>query len=199
MSGVATRRVHGRGSTTRGTSTARWSPAAGRFARPDAERDIDVGYRGRPLQPFMGSGSLEKVEIGERFKELAAATALRADIDTSERGRIYGDDWYRFLGRCRAVLGVESGTSYLDLEDEVYRDYRARLADGRPVTLEALLAGAAGAMGSQLLVPHDQSAALRSGGVQDLPGHVRGRVLGRAAADGPLHPAARRTSRTSTR
>ena len=58
--------------------------------------------------------------IGERFKELAAGTELRVDIDTSEEGRLYGDDWYRFLGRCRAVLGVESGTSYLDLEDEVY-------------------------------------------------------------------------------
>ena len=83
--------------------------AADRFARPDAERDIDVGYRGRPLQPYMGSGSIEKVLIGERFEELASATALRVDIDTGEEGRVYGDDWYRFLGRCRAALGVESG------------------------------------------------------------------------------------------
>jgi hypothetical protein len=42
------------------------------------------------------------------------------------------------------VLGVESGTSYIDLEDEVYRDYRERLADGRPVTLEALQQGPLG-------------------------------------------------------
>jgi hypothetical protein len=118
--------------------------AADRFALPDTERDIDVGYRGRPLQPFMGSGSLEKVYIGERFNELIAGTGLRADIDTSEGGRIYGDHWYRFMGRCRAMLGVESGTSYLDLEDEVNDDYAARIADGRPVTLEALLDGPLG-------------------------------------------------------
>lgn len=118
--------------------------AADRYARPAAERDIDIGYRGRPLQPFMGSGSLEKLDIGSRFKELATTTALRADIDTSEEGRIYGDDWYRFLGRCRAMLGVESGTSYLDLEDEVNDDYIARVADGRPLTLEALLQGPLG-------------------------------------------------------
>ena len=37
-----------------------------------------------------------------------------------------------------------SGTSYLDLEDAVLRDYQARLADGRPVTLEALLEGPLG-------------------------------------------------------
>jgi hypothetical protein len=118
--------------------------AAARFSRPFAERDIDVGYRGRPLQPYMGSGSLEKSSIGERFKALGAGTGLRVDIDTSEEGRLYGDDWYRFLGRCRAVLGVESGTSYIDLEDEVLHDYEARVADGRPVTLEALQQGALG-------------------------------------------------------
>ena len=118
--------------------------AASRFSRADADRDIDVGYRGRPLHPYMGSGSVEKARIGDGFKELAAATGLRVDIDTSESGRIYGDDWYRFLGRCRAMLGVESGTSYVDLEDAVLRDYQARLADGRPVTLEALLEGPLG-------------------------------------------------------
>jgi hypothetical protein len=118
--------------------------AAERFALPAQERDIDVGYRGRPLQPFMGSGALEKVVIGERFKELAAGGSLRLDIDTSEDGRLYGDAWYGFLGRCNTVLGVESGTSYLDLEDEVYGDYEKRLAEGRPVTLEALLEGPLG-------------------------------------------------------
>ena len=110
-----------------------------------SERDIDVGYRGRPLQPFMGSGvAREGRRSASGFNELAAATSLRIDIDTSEQGRLYGDDWYRFLGRCRTILGVESGTSYLDLEDEVYADYAERLADGRPMTLEALLEGPLG-------------------------------------------------------
>jgi hypothetical protein len=118
--------------------------AAKEFSLPDERRDIDVGYRGRPLQPFMGSGALEKVLIGERFRELSATTDLRVDIDTSEHARLYGDLWYRFLGRCKTVLGVESGTSYIDLEDEVYREYQERLADGRPITLDALQGGALG-------------------------------------------------------
>jgi hypothetical protein len=42
------------------------------------------------------------------------------------------------------MLGVESGTSYLDLEDEVLRDHLARRAAGRPVTLEALQEGPLG-------------------------------------------------------
>ena len=32
--------------------------AAGRFAKPFEERAIDVGYRGRPLPPYMGRGAL---------------------------------------------------------------------------------------------------------------------------------------------
>jgi hypothetical protein len=127
-----------------GYVSAEMVTAAERFALPEHARDIDVGYRGRPLQPFMGSGALEKVVIGERFKELAAGSGLAVDIDTGERGRLYGDAWHHFLGRCRAVLGVESGTSYIDIEDEVYRDYQERLADGRPVTLEALQEGPLG-------------------------------------------------------
>jgi hypothetical protein len=118
--------------------------AAGRFALPETQRDIDVGYRGRPLQPYMGSGSLEKVVIGERFERLAAGTRLVVDVDNTEEGRLYGDDWYRFLGRCRSVLGVESGTSYIDLEDEVLTDYRTRVVQGRPLTLEALQQGPLG-------------------------------------------------------
>ena len=43
-----------------------------RFARPDAEREIDVGYRGRPLPAYLGRGAMEKHEIGVRFAELAA-------------------------------------------------------------------------------------------------------------------------------
>ncbi|HEV2974544.1 MAG TPA: hypothetical protein VGX69_06055 [Solirubrobacteraceae bacterium] len=118
--------------------------AAARFARPDAQRDIDVGYRARSLDPYMGSGALEKSLIGDQFKELAAGAGLTIDIDTTEEGRLYGEDWYRFLGRTRVALGVESGTSYIDLEDEVLRDYEARVEARRPVTLEALQEGPLG-------------------------------------------------------
>jgi hypothetical protein len=118
--------------------------AARRFARADEKRDIDVGYRGRPLPAHMGAGSQEKKLIGDRFKELAAGTGLRLDIDTSIEGRIYGDNWYRFLGRSRATLGVESGVSYIDLDDEVHAEYVRHRAAGHEPTLEDLQAGALG-------------------------------------------------------
>ncbi len=119
--------------------------AAERFARSDAERDIDVGYRGRPLPPHMGAGSQEKRIIGERFTELAGATTLNVDIETDEEHRIYGDAWYRFLGRSRATLGVESGVSFIDLEDECLAEYRRlRATAGRGATLDELQTGALG-------------------------------------------------------
>ena len=119
--------------------------AAERFARPDAERDIDLGYRGRPLPAHMGAGSQEKRIIGERFKELAAGTGLRVDVETSIESRIYDDDWHRFLGRSKATLGVESGVSFIDLEDECHAEYlQLRVTTGREPTLEELQAGALG-------------------------------------------------------
>ena len=118
--------------------------ATRRHARPDEERDIDVGYRGRALPPHMGAGSQEKRVIGEQFKELGAGSGLTLDIDTTEESRIYGDEWYRFLGRCRATLGVESGVSFMDLEDECHEEYLRRRTRGHEPTLEELQAGALG-------------------------------------------------------
>jgi len=109
-----------------------------RFALPDARRTVDVGYRGRPLPTYLGRGAMEKHEIGVRFGELAAETGLRLDLGTGERDRLYGDNWYRFIANCRCVLGVESGVSAFDLEDEVLREYHQRLADGLGVGLEEL-------------------------------------------------------------
>jgi hypothetical protein len=115
---------------------------ARRWALPDQQRDIDVGYRGRPLPSWLGRGAQEKTVIGEEFARRAAGRGLRFDISTREDDRLYGDDWHRFLGRCRAVLGVESGVSYLDLEDEVLAEHQRVLAErGSPPTLEELEAG----------------------------------------------------------
>ena len=126
--------------------------------------------------------------IGERFRELAAGTGLRVDIDTSEGGRIYGDRWYRFLGgvgRCSA----SSRAPHTSISRT-----RSTPTTGAPCRWPAghargAAGGAARTLGPQLLLPHDQPAPLRGGGVPHLPGVVRGGVLRRSEADGPL-PAA---------
>jgi hypothetical protein len=118
--------------------------ASKRLHLPDRERAIDVGYRARPMAPYVGRGGLEKVEIGERFAEQARGRGLSLDIAISEQDRLYGEDWYRFMAGCRCFLGTESGASCADLEDEVLEEYERLSADGREVTIEELEGGALG-------------------------------------------------------
>jgi hypothetical protein len=89
---------------------------ARRFARAESDRPIDVGYRGRALPFYMGRGAQEKAAIGHQFAERAQGLGLALDIDSDEGSRLYGDAWYRFLGSCKAVLGVEAGVSIFDLD-----------------------------------------------------------------------------------
>jgi hypothetical protein len=105
--------------------------AARRFAKPDSARTIDIGYRARPLEYYMGTGAQEKHGIAVEFLRRAAGLNLMLDVAYAERSRIYGDDWYRFTGNCRGFLGVEAGVSVFDTED-VVREEVDRLLSARP-------------------------------------------------------------------
>jgi hypothetical protein len=105
---------------------------------PLERRTVDVGYRGRPLPAYLGHGGMEKHEIGERFGDLAAGSGLRLDVATREADRLYGDDWYRWMANCRCMLGVESGVSAFDLEDEVFEEHMRRSAAGLSVGADDL-------------------------------------------------------------
>ncbi len=104
---------------------------AARWAKPRPDRRRDVGYRARRLEEYMGRGAMEKHLIGEGFLSRAAESGLALDIATDESSRIYGEDWYAFLGDCRAVLGVEAGVSVVDTEDVLWPAWR-RLKDAHP-------------------------------------------------------------------
>jgi len=137
-----------------------------RFAKPADRRSVDVGYRGRPIPIFMDT-SREKTLIGERFNELAGGSALRLDVSVEEGDRIYGDDWYRFLADSRTTLGVESGGSVVDCEDEVRNDYERLVVEQGEVTLDDLrrtsLARWDNLIRYWLIGPrHFEAAALRS-------------------------------------
>jgi hypothetical protein len=117
---------------------------ARRFAKPQEKRTIDIGYRGRPMPPYMGRGAQEKYEIGRRFAELGADNGLRLDIGLEEEDRLYGQQWPRFLGECVGTLGVESGVSCFDLEDEVRLEYERLISAGEEAGIERLERGALG-------------------------------------------------------
>lgn len=141
---------------------------AARFRLTFGRRTIDVGYRGRVLKPYMGREAMEKGEIGREFLRRAEGRGLRLDIGTRESSRLYGDDWYRFIGNCRAFLGVEAGVSIFDLEDTVRLEYERRAASDPRVSYEKMpqdvLSRWEGAVYYRTVSPrHFEAAAFRTG------------------------------------
>jgi len=85
----------------------------------DRQRPIDIGYRGRRSALVTGKAGEEKWKIAETFLQKNPDPTLRLDIEWEEKDRLYGNQWHRFLSRCRGCLGVESGSSFVDIDDHV--------------------------------------------------------------------------------
>jgi len=92
--------------------------------RPPAERPIVVGYRGRNIGARYGRLGYEKFEIGRRMKEICDARGIPNDIAMDEESRIYGPAWFEFVGKCRAMLGSESGSNVFDFDDTIMATYK---------------------------------------------------------------------------
>ncbi len=86
------------------------------------DRPIDIGYRTREVPAWLGALGQEKVRIGQRWAADAAGFGLKTNISCREEDRLYGEDWTRFLTRCKAILGVESGASVFDFSGAIMRD-----------------------------------------------------------------------------
>ncbi|MGD2253157.1 MAG: hypothetical protein PVF70_09625 [Anaerolineales bacterium] len=122
--------------------------------KPDHERTIDVSYRGRRLAFYMGKGSQEKFEIGEQFRSRAADLGLRLDIEVDISKRIYGRGWFEFLADSRAGLGVESGVSVFDVDDQVYPQYEKLMAENPKISFEE--------MSERVLLPYEDNIYYRT-------------------------------------
>jgi hypothetical protein len=91
----------------------------GRAVPNYTERRVDVAYRGRTLPYWLGSFAMEKLRIGERFREAATKFGLSHDISSDEGARIYGGRWIEFVAGAKAILGTESGASVFDFTGEI--------------------------------------------------------------------------------
>lgn len=92
-------------------------------------RPIDIGYRGRILPYWLGRISQEKAWIGQGVLERAERYGIRCDIAWSEDDRIYGRQWDKFLGSCRATLGTESGATITDFDGSIELRVKEYLAE----------------------------------------------------------------------
>jgi glycosyltransferase involved in cell wall biosynthesis len=86
---------------------------------PGEPRPLDISYRGS-IQPLsVGRLGLEKRKIGDDVALACAGRGLSLDISSRWEDRITGRAWFDFLGRSKAVLGVESGSNLFDFTGEV--------------------------------------------------------------------------------
>ncbi|MGE0385651.1 MAG: glycosyltransferase [Gammaproteobacteria bacterium] len=99
---------------------------------PDGGRDIDIGFIGDLYWPFIGDDLRTRMVRG--FQAEGPAHGLVCDIRTE---RIDREQWAAFLRRCRAIIGAESGTYYLNDRGALLtkaRDYN--LHENRDATLQ---------------------------------------------------------------
>jgi hypothetical protein len=92
-----------------------------RDVAPVARRAVDVGYRTRMVPFWLGGLGALKWQIVPRFRAATAGAGLVCDFSYREEGRIYGEDWIRYMTSCKAILGVESGASVFDFSGELQR------------------------------------------------------------------------------
>jgi hypothetical protein len=93
--------------------------ALGAFAKPFAERRVDIGYRARFLPARFGRHGQMKGFLAGRMLEAVKGRDLVTDISTDADRVFLGDDWQRFLGDCRFCLGSETGSSLWDPEGKI--------------------------------------------------------------------------------
>lgn len=111
---------------------------ADRKVVPTFDRPIDIGYRGRDVPAWLGQLGQEKRDIGIRVRDDAPKWGLVTDISFREEDRLYGDRWTKFVMRCKAMLGVESGASVIDFSGAVQRQVERHAARSPNTTFKEL-------------------------------------------------------------
>lgn len=105
---------------------------------PPSKRTTVLGYRGRILPYSYGNLGYEKYFIGAKAKELCGLNGITCDIEVDDTKRIYGADWYSFLGSCRATLGTESGSNLFDFNGDLKAKIAQKLKQFPELSKEAI-------------------------------------------------------------
>lgn len=85
-------------------------------------RDIDIGYRARNVPFWLGRHGQIKRLIATETLKAPNEPNLKLDISIDPKDVFYGDDWVRFLLRCRCMFGCLGGASLYDPEGMVRRN-----------------------------------------------------------------------------
>ncbi len=99
-------------------------------------RDIDIGYRAWKAAYWLGEHARHKVRVGDVIEQEAQRRGLKSDISFSDDDVFLGLDWFRFLLRCKATIGVEGGASVLDMDGSIKARVEAYLQDHPDASFE---------------------------------------------------------------
>ena len=113
-------------------------PGLESFVTPMGDRNTLIAYRGRKLPYVYGTLGYEKYRIGVDVKKLAVERGFCVDIEVDDSKRIYGSDWYRFLGSARATLGTESGSNVFDFDGTLTKDIKLLVDKDADVSFEVV-------------------------------------------------------------
>jgi hypothetical protein len=107
-----------------------------RMRRAGVARDIDIGYRAWKAAYWLGEHGQHKVRVADIVGAKAAARGLAVDSSQRDQDVLSGDDWFRFMLRCRATVGVEGGASVLDHDGAIKVAVEAYLKDHPDASFE---------------------------------------------------------------
>ena len=102
-------------------------------------KTIDIGFRTFYL-PILGKFGKTKKELCDVFNEKNQEIGLNLDLSYNLKDMFNGDDWIKFLSKCRYVLGAESGSSVMDYDGTLFSSlnkYEIDKLDGN-INLKAL-------------------------------------------------------------
>ncbi len=90
------------------------------YEQDDAQRDIDIGYRAYKAPMWLGRHGYLKTYIADVFQEYATQFGFKTDISTKEGDTILGNNWYKYLLRCKYFIGVEGGSTVHDPDGKIW-------------------------------------------------------------------------------
>ena len=95
----------------------------------NVQREFHIGYRAiwRKRSVQFGRTGLLKRDIALKVKRIAEQKSLTTDIQIGTDSFIHGNDWNKFLRRCKYVLGAPSGSSVLDEVGDIESQLRTKL------------------------------------------------------------------------
>ena len=96
-----------------------WVSRVDKLAASAGTRSVDICYRARRHDYFLGRHGRLKTTIADAFGDQAPKKGLTTDISTREEDTLYGDDWLKFLLGSKYIIGVEGGASLLDRDGEI--------------------------------------------------------------------------------